>query len=181
MEPTKKIYPALAKFQGLVQKIDLDGTVTIKPRDKPAFTFSYATLAHIIDKIKPAMKEAGLGYTQCVEEGKLITTVFAAEDGSCITSTFALPVSADPKQVGGNMTYFRRYSLTSMLGIAAEEDKDAPEPTQGKPALTPKALESAVTRIKEEPELLDKMLIGFVMTADQVRQICQAEKAEPNG
>ena len=79
------------------------------------------------------------------------------------------------------MTYFRRYSLTSMLGIAAEEDKDAPEPTQGKPALTPKALESAVTRIKEEPELLDKMLIGFVMTADQVRQICQAEKAEPNG
>ena len=179
MEPTQKIYAALAKFQDTVAKIDLDGSVKT-----PKYTFKYATLANIIDKIKPAMKEAGMGYTQYVDGDKLITKVFAAEDGSHIQSTFALPVSGDPKQVAANMTYFRRYSLTSMLGIAAEEDKDAPEPTQGRPSLTPKALEKAAERIGSEPELLDKLLAGFVMTADQVRQICQAEAAAkdtPNG
>ena len=177
---SEQIYPALAKFQELVEKIDLNGEVKL-----PSYSFKYATLSNILDKIKPAMKEAKLGYTQYVKESSLITKVFSAEDGSCVESVMPIPVGGDPKNVGGSITYFRRYCLTAMLGIAGEEDKDAPEDTQqAKPALTPKMLTQAKERIVTQPDILDSLLSTLTMTGDQIREIVLAEhtaKAQSNG
>jgi len=164
------IQKALAKFQQSVGKIDLDGVVKTK-----AYEFRYATLGNIIDKIRPAMKEAGMGYTQIIESDKIVTEIFSTEDGTSKTSTMPIAASADPKQVGASITYYRRYALVAMLGIAGEEDKDAPEVSEARPALTQKALDAALGRIAGEPELLDKMLAAFSMTGEQVRQLVSAE------
>jgi len=166
------IQKSLSKFQQTVGKIDLDGVVKTK-----SYEFRYATLGNIIDKIRPAMKEAGMGYTQIIESDKIVTEIFSTEDGTSKTSTMPIAVSADPKQVGASITYYRRYALVAMLGIAGEEDKDAPEVSEARPALTQKALDAALGRVREEPELLDKMLAAFTMTAEQVRKLVNAESA----
>jgi hypothetical protein len=164
------IYAALATFQEKVAKIDLDGEVKTK-----AYTFRYATLGNIIDKIKPAMKAAGLAYTQTVEGDKIVTTVACAKDGSLIRSTMPIAVSSDPKQVGASITYFRRYCLVSMLGIAGEEDKDAPEGEAKRP-LPDSLLAKALARIAEgDKGVLEQTLQHFEVSAKQVRQLVKAE------
>ena len=165
------IYPALAKFQQTVAKIDLDGEVNTK-----AYKFKYATLSNILDKIKPAMAEAKLGHVQYVDKDTLVTKVFSEEDGSSITSIIPIPVGGDPKQVGGSITYFRRYCLTAMLGIAGEEDKDAPEQTQkAKPKMTQAMMDKAMQRIGEgEPGVAKSAYEMLDCTFEQIKELIEA-------
>ena len=167
---SEQIYPALAKFQELVEKIDQNGEVKL-----PSYSFKYATLSNILDKIKPAMKEAKLGYTQYVKESSLITKVFSAEDGSCVESVMPIPVGGDPKNVGGSITYFRRYCLTAMLGIAGEEDKDAPE-AEAKKAMNDNLLGKALQRIGEgETGVAKSAFEQLSCTFDQLKEMILAE------
>lgn len=170
MNNNKSVYKALATFQEKVPKIDLDGEVKTK-----AYSFKYATLANIIQKIKPAMKEAGLGFTQLIEGSNLRTVLFSAEDGSTVESVLPINVTGDPKNVGALITYYKRYALCGALGIAAEEDKDAPQQA-GKDPLNDRMLNKALGRIAEgEPEVLEQVLQHFEVTAKQVRELVKAE------
>ncbi len=164
------IQKSLSKFQQTVGKIDLDGVVKTK-----AYEFRYATLGNIIDKIRPAMKEAGMGFTQVIESDKIVTEIFSLEDGTSKTATMPIAVSADPKQVGASITYYRRYALVALLGIAGEEDKDAPEGTVKQP-LPDTLLAKALTRIGEgESGVLEQVLQHFEPTAKQIRELVKAE------
>ena len=54
-------------------------------------------------------------------------------DGKEITSCMALPDLTDPQKIGSAITYFRRYSLTSLLSLQCEVDDDgnkASKPTE---------------------------------------------------
>jgi hypothetical protein len=164
-----KIYPALATFQQKVPKIDLDGEVQTK-----AYKFKYATLANILDKTKTAMDEAKMGVTQFVAKDVLVTRVFSSEDGSFIESQIPIPVGGDPKNVGGSITYFRRYCLTAMLGIAGEEDKDAPEAAPKK-KMTQAMLDKAMERIGEgEPGVAKSAYEHLDCSFEQIKQMIEA-------
>src|SRR6266550_2469934 len=61
-----------------------------------------------------------------------LTTVLAHASGEWIASDWpvcALSEMATPRRMGAALTYARRYALFTLVGIAGEDDLDAPDPT----------------------------------------------------
>lgn len=164
---------ALSLFHEKCPKIDLDGTVEFK-----GVKFRYATLSNITDKIKGALKDAGLIYFHSIDAGKntVKCTLVCIEDGSTITSEIPSEFTGMPQNVGAKITYFKRYTLQSVLGIVAEEDNDATGSVEiEKMTLDEKLMNSAILKIRQkvEPfgELMVKILSKFNLTAEQIERL----------
>lgn len=132
----KEVYIALSKFQCNVDNIK---------KDKKGYNYVYADLPSIVQHIRPLLMSNSLGYSQPVScENNVLnvkTIVFSTKDGSNIESNFSFDLSklGTSKQsimqdIGSVITYIRRYTLTSMLGIVTDEDPDGiigiPKPNQ---------------------------------------------------
>lgn len=116
----KNIYAKLLKFQGKVEAIKKDST-------NPAFRSKYFDINSLLEEVLPVMQEVGLIITQCVEagpEGKmmLITTLADPDSGETMNASMWLPSCTKPQEYGSAITYFRRYSIQSMLALMAEDD-----------------------------------------------------------
>lgn len=120
-----------------------------KNKVNPHYKSRYADLAAVCDAVDDALAKHGLTYVQPFEyrEGLLfINTSLMHTSGDSLSSTYPINVQGHkPQEVGGAITYGRRYALTSLLGIAADDDddgNDAPHDTtpprqQQKPAAKP--------------------------------------------
>lgn len=123
------VYGALAAAQAEFPAIAKTHTATVAS-DKGKYTYNYADLADILAAVRPVLAKHGLAVTQPVElleSGKLmLRTSVCHKDGSAIHSTMPIPhMEGRPQQFGSTLTYARRYALSSLIGIATEEDDDA--------------------------------------------------------
>ena len=119
--PPTKLYTAL------LAAMKVCGPVK-KNASNPAFRTKYADLQSVLDTIEGPLWDHGLlivqrfGYD--TEQAVLFTEVIHAESGERITSM--IPVVSkdphDPQKMGGAITYYRRYSLLALLGLAPEDD-----------------------------------------------------------
>ena len=118
----KKIYKALADFQNEVPPIH---------KGTEGYGYSYADLPAIFEVINPLLKKYGLGFTQMIEGSALKTIIFHVESGESLESSADIPLNVqlakmNPYQVMGSaITYFRRYTLSAMLGLITDKDNDA--------------------------------------------------------
>ena len=91
--------------------------------------FKYADLAAIMSAVQSALKEQGICIVQTMSDGEdnkiKLTTRLIHISGQTIESYFSFTVPSDPKQLGSQFTYFRRYQLSAILALCADEDKDA--------------------------------------------------------
>jgi hypothetical protein len=164
---------ALADFQANVPDINLDGEVKFK-----GVGFKYATLANILKTIRPALKEAGLTFTQILDDATVHTRIICVATGDFISSKLEIKTNDDPKQKGAAITYARRYALVTALGIIADEDSDAPEAQVSKPTMNGKQLQGVIEKVMSGEEgILQKVLQAFIVTPEQVRAIVEAEQA----
>jgi len=121
MENKKNLYKALADFQQEVP-------VLLKGTD--GYGYKYIQLEHIIAQINPLLKKHKLGFTQLIEHQGLTTVLFHYPSGEAMESNCTIP-ECDMKgmnkfqSAGAGITYFRRYALSSMLGIISDTDTDA--------------------------------------------------------
>ena len=126
----KNIYKALAAFQQEV------GTIN---KDSKGYGYYYASLENIVEVITPQLKKHGLGFTQPLNGSSLKTIVFHIESGEAIEGSVDIPQGVELKgmnefqALGSGVTYLRRYSLASTLGLVTDEDNDA-HGEQAKPA-----------------------------------------------
>lgn len=104
------------------------------------FSYRYAPLDEVMSAITPALHEAGLAITQTVVslDGHLmlLTRLYAPAEGlePCLTSTVPLGLDGQgmsPQAVGAAITYARRYGLSVLLGLVAEDDDDAQSAEEG--------------------------------------------------
>lgn len=117
------IVPALINAQGAFPPIVKTKTAEIKG-DKANFTFSYAPLDEILHVLKPTLQANGLALIQGVEGFNLETTLFH-QSGEWITHSMEMPHNyTNPRAYGSELSYRRRYSVTSVLGVVAEDDDD---------------------------------------------------------
>lgn len=138
-ETTADLAAALAKAQAGMQSAKFDKT-------NPHFKNKYASLAAVIDAIRKPLADNGLSYTQATEirEGGLVlVTTLRHATGQWVASEYPLPSAAKPQELGSALTYARRYSLSAIACIAADEDDDA-EGANGQPASMPRSRPSAV-------------------------------------
>lgn len=96
-------------------------------------TYKYLNLATLLKSIKPIFEKNGLAFTQRVTFnstgdgrqtiGTIETIIFDDTDQMTICE-YPFFVTGDPQQVGSAITYARRYSLTTVLGIFPDKDDD---------------------------------------------------------
>src|SRR5450830_1557585 len=130
------IAAALAKAQAELTNPEKSLTATIRspfPRESDR-TFRYASLASGLDIVRKALgkHEIATVQTTAIDEAGLIrlTTVLAHSSGEWVSSDWPVcPVSetAAPHRMGAALTYARRYALFTLVGIAGEDDLDAPD------------------------------------------------------
>ena len=123
----KNYYKALAGFQQ-------ECPVLLKDTD--GYGYKYVDLTKIIYSINPLMKKYGLGFTQKLGSNKdtgqacLTTTIFHAESGESDSGSVDIPLVEMKGQnlyqsFGSGISYLKRYSLASQLGIVSDKDVDA--------------------------------------------------------
>lgn len=123
MENIKELATAFAKFQGLMKPIPTNKEVEIPTKSGRLIKFNYADLPQILSVVRPTLAECGLSITQ-VFIGKQIVTYLMHASGESIKSEITLTWPEDNKAAAAEITYFRRYAITSLLGLAAEDDMD---------------------------------------------------------
>jgi hypothetical protein len=131
------ISAALAKAQAELTNPEKALIATIRaanPREKDQ-TFRYAALSSGLDIVRKALgghEIATVQTTAIDKEAGLIrlTTTLAHSSGEWLSSEWPVcPISetAAPRKMGAALTYARRYALFTLVGIAGEDDLDAPE------------------------------------------------------
>jgi hypothetical protein len=143
---------ALAKAQIELTNPEKALTATIRspfPREADR-SFRYASLANGLDLVRKSLgrHEIATVQTTSIDEAAgliRLTTTLAHSSGEWVSSDWPVcPVSetAAPHRMGAALTYARRYALFTLVGIAGEDDLDAPDlPLSGgtpvSPALEP--------------------------------------------
>ena len=117
---------AMAEFQKMVKQPQKDA-------DNPYFKSKYVPLESVVKTVTETGSPLGISfmqYTQVNENGDLgLCTVVMHSSGEYMEFP-PLPIrpeSSKPQATGSAITYARRYSLSSIFGIASEEDDDGNE------------------------------------------------------
>jgi hypothetical protein len=115
---------ALAQLQGRLPRVTKDATA-----NAGAYTYKYATLAAIHEALLPLMAALGLAWIckpTLREDGRFVLayTLLHAPRGEREDGDYPLPGSGGPQQLGSAITYGRRYLITAVTGIVAEDDDD---------------------------------------------------------
>src|SRR3990172_9533144 len=121
-ETIGKLADALAKAQGIMEG-------AVKDSQNPFFKSSYADLASVWDACRKPLANNGLSVVQTADflpehpEMVCIDTTLCHSSGEWMRGRLvARPVKSDPQAIGSCITYLRRYSLQSIVGIAPEDD-----------------------------------------------------------
>jgi hypothetical protein len=135
---------ALAKAQVELTNPD-KSQLAILPaeRGQPARSFRYASLASGLDIVRSTLGRHEIAILQSTaidrDSGLIkLTTTLAHASGEWIASDWPVCALADlsaPHRMGAALSYARRYALFTLVGIAGEDDLDAPDlPLQSGPA-----------------------------------------------
>src|SRR4051794_27550114 len=113
----------------------LIGTIRgASPRDVDQ-TFRYASLSSGLDIVRKSLgkQEIATVQTTTIDTASgfvRLTTLLAHSSGEWMSSEWPVcPISdtAWPRRMGAALTYARRYALFTLVGIAGEDDLDAPD------------------------------------------------------
>ena len=99
-------------------------------KDTKGHNYTYADLPQIFSTINPLMKKHGLCFSQLLENDGIRTILFHVESGEQLESFTLIPKVKlgsmnDYQAYGSGVTYFRRYCLSSILGLVTDKDTDA--------------------------------------------------------
>ena len=131
-----KLSGALAKAQAEMPAVEKNAT-------NPFLKNRYADLGAVIEAAKPILAKNGLSVVQMpvsLDNSIGVTTMLMHESGEWLEGTIFLPIGDEKgksvAQVTGSViTYLRRYSYASILGMYADEDTDGNKPApSAKPA-----------------------------------------------
>ena len=169
----KHLMKSLAAFQQEVKVIH---------KGTQGYGYSYADLPKIFEEINPLLQKHELGFTQMINSqdglNYLKTVVFHIESGEMIDSNTLIPYVQlkgmnDFQSFGSGVTYFRRYCLSSMLGLVTDKDTDA-SGEQEKPkkqTLDNKRFLEAMKAVNEGKITVEAIKEKFELTNEQLKAI----------
>jgi hypothetical protein len=157
-ESISNLATALSKAQGKMGAASMNSI-------NPFFKSRYASLSNIMDACRAPLAENELCIFQTptikLKSAPIVrlTTTLAHSSGEYIRETISLPLvdekgKSTAQAAGSVITYLRRYALSAMLGIVADEDTDGNEPPNGeKTQLKAKAEPSNNQKPSDKPAL----------------------------
>src|SRR6266403_726167 len=140
-ESVASLASALAKAQLELTNPEksLVATIRAQTRGETEQSFRYAPLSSGLDIVRKTLGRHEIATIQTTavdpSTGTInLTTMLAHASGEWIASDWPVCPLADmaaPKRMGAALTYARRYALFALVGIAGEDDLDAPDLNEG--------------------------------------------------
>ena len=93
-----------------------------KDAKNPFFKSKYFDVNSLIKQLQPLLKKNRLLLLQPIEEDMVMSKLICVDDGGSVISGLKLPAISDPQKLGSCITYYRRYTLASLLGLQAVDD-----------------------------------------------------------
>jgi hypothetical protein len=145
---------ALAKAQAELVNPEKSLTVTVRPgrSGDSERSFRYAPLSSGLDIVRKTLGKHEIATLQTTAIDQTagmvnLTTTLAHASGEWVASDWPVcPIAetANPQRMGAALTYARRYALFTLVGIAGEDDLDAPDLCDG--PLSPSGAERSIKR-----------------------------------
>src|SRR5262249_7568535 len=143
-ESVAALASALAKAQAELVNPEKSLTATIRtgrPGDSER-SFRYAPLSSGLDIVRKTLGQHEIATLQTTAIDQAagmvnLTTTLAHASGEWIASDWPVcptAETANPQRMGAALTYARRYALFTLVGIAGEDDLDAPDLCDGAPS-----------------------------------------------
>jgi hypothetical protein len=160
------IYKSLAAFQQECPVIYKDSTA-----GQGKYSYNYADLPAIFEVVNPLLANHGLGFTQLLQGNSIQTILFHTETGETIESLTEIPQDEASRMniyqsSGSGITYFRRYALSSMLGIVTDVDTDAQ-----KQPIAADRFSKALEGVKSGTVKAEQITKNFKLTPEQEKQL----------
>lgn len=121
MNENKNIYEALCKFQAVMPAVE---------KTRQGYNFIYCDLADIWLAIRKPLTDNGLSVMQLIQSddngNNYMVTRLCHTSGESIESKTLMVFQAKKlTEVGSAYSYYRKYSLSAILGIVSDQDVDA--------------------------------------------------------
>lgn len=128
--PTRSLTEALARFQAELPEVlkAEEGIVKDKDTGREKYRYSYADLAAVTSAALPLLGRLGVVWITkpTLLDGRLVLAYKLQHvSGEAEEGVYPLPDRGSPQELGGAITYARRYALCSVTGIAPDDDDDA--------------------------------------------------------
>lgn len=154
-----------------------------KNAKNPHFKNSYADINALIEAVEPILLNHGLLLLQPIIENNVVTRIIDVESGEAIESVLPLPLNLNPQQLGSAVTYFRRYTLQSLLSLQATDDDGngtnpptPPAPPQKK-QMTDELFEKAKKSVESGKMTAEKVGAIYFLSSTQLLTL---KGLEPN-
>jgi len=124
---------ALTKAQTAFPKIVKDKTAKVPTKSGGEYSYRYADLATLIEAVRKPLAENGLAFVQLMDVGvagaagqqyPVLLTRLLHTGGGSLESRYPMLSHDRPQEMGSEITYARRYTLSALLGVASEDDDD---------------------------------------------------------
>jgi len=112
---TKNIYQKLTEVKKDIGAIE-------KTSKNNFFHNSYFDINALLAVVEPALLKNGLIVLQPILEGAVHSVIIDVDTREELKSSMMLSDIKDPQKLGSEITYFRRYTLQSLLSLQAEDD-----------------------------------------------------------
>src|SRR5262245_47383644 len=162
-ETVAALASALAKAQAELVNPEKSLTAIIRPgrTGERERSFRYAPLSSGLDIVRKTLGQHEIATLQTTAIDQTagmvnLTTTLAHASGEWIASDWPVcPIAetANPQRMGAALTYARRYALFTLVGIAGEDDLDAPNLCDGPHSLPPSAVDRSFKLTDDEPRM----------------------------
>jgi hypothetical protein len=110
----QELYKKIAAAKLEIGAISKDST-------NPFFKSKYFDINALLMHVEPILHRHGLMVLQPIINGEVFS-IIVDDAGNTIQSGLKLSDNKDPQKLGSEITYFRRYTLQSLLSLQAEDD-----------------------------------------------------------
>ncbi len=111
----KNLYKKLFEAKKEIGKISKDSK-------NPFFKSKYFDVNSLLEHVEPILQKHSLLLLQPIQDGCVISEIIDIETGEKVASSINLTNINDAQKRGSEITYYRRYTLQSLLGLQAEDD-----------------------------------------------------------
>jgi|LakMenE18May11ns_1017448.scaffolds.fasta_scaffold9770002_2 hypothetical protein len=169
---TKNIYQKLHEAKLEIGKV-------AKNAKNPHFKNTYADLNALIEAVEPILLEKGLVLLQPIKEGKVFTVITDITNSYSIESYIDLTQGLTAQALGSQITYFRRYTLSSLLTLQAIDDdgQHASQPVKvAKTECDDKTFEAIKQAIIDGKRTIEQAKEKFIFTGTQSIELLNLKK-----
>lgn len=142
-----------------------------KNANNPHFKRSYADLNAILQTVEPILLAHGLLLIQPITDGCVVTRIFDPESLTSVESSMRLPEGQNPQQMGSAVSYFRRYSLTSLLCLqTTDDDAELASKPKAKPTATDELVDKFIVSLQAGTNKwsAEKFISTYALTEAQI-------------